>query len=305
MGLNAATNPISINNSDIKIKESELDDVKFDFEDSEHIYDDPNLFTSVNGQSQSGNAAVAKLRALDYSSPVPKLTGAAPGHGTTAEKDPRYTNLPGYATPRPVLSTAPAPPGYASPRTSGLVTAPSLKTSSLVPAPEVPNTSRPKRPISKEQATIAPTAGSNPFSSAETKPPGDTVSQQQDTNPFSSTEPKPPGIKQDTPVPTSGPTLSGSTAPNPPGYATPRPLSVEKKRDTTEKAATQEEKEAVGYFSLLDVNKREEGGAYQELASTLAKESAQKQNGSAVAGLMEEDDQYVVMNSPQMKTPIF
>ena len=282
----SAHNPLSINNGDVKMKESKLDDVKFDFDDSEHIYDDPNLFTSIgaqgqpNGNSTGRNAAVEKLRALDYTTPVPKLQPAgasataathdqksgaaarpqAQKKGTPFSND-RYTNLPGYATPRTQSSSSSAvpppgpPPGHSVPRTSTVLETPAAATT---PAP--PNTSIPKRS-------------------------GYAVPRPQDT-----TTQKEPDVK--------------AVASRVPDSAVPGPEGVSQKQEGVKKEpGPAEQKEMVGYFSLLQVNRKEEGGAYQELSTvqTNQQNGSTVGNGSTLGPGPGEDDQYVVMKSSKLR----
>lgn len=272
MNLHSTINPVSIN-SDVKEKESKLDDVKFDFEDSDHIYDDPNLFTSTCSSSD-GAASTVKPRPLDYTTPVPKLQPTSPtstsgascsaakgsGDKEKALNDNRYTSLPGYATPK--ASSNPF------------------------------------------AATSTPKASSNPFAatSASPLPPGyaaprPSLGNSSPPEPPSSAVPKRPGYTEINVTPTADPTLaSGVTAPKPPpGYAVPRPQSTgDNKQGTVE--TDEGKKENAGYFSLLQVTTttQAENGAYQKLNRT---PSTAKQGANRTREVAEEDE-YVVMHSP-------
>lgn len=152
MNVGPVINPMSINNCDVK--ETELDDVKF--EDSEHIYDDPNQlmgtsslkiplpatpgsYATLNRDSER-DAKPLSSGACNLQPPAPE-TGK--GQNPPTYDEARYTQLyqqptnntpigaslttkiappqapPGYSTPKPSMipgRSAPKPPGYAVPK---------------------------------------------------------------------------------------------------------------------------------------------------------------------------------------------
>lgn len=137
-------NPLQIN---ADIKESELNDAKLKFEESEHIYDDPNHLMIVNGLGKLPPIpAPPDYDDLEKVAMKPSANNSVRQHPATAEPEKsdtkadqdsppsRYTAVP-YQIPNPSPSTAYSnmpslksdqshapPPGYATPRSQSYAT---------------------------------------------------------------------------------------------------------------------------------------------------------------------------------------
>ena len=279
--------------------------------DDEHIYDDPNLLMDFG----------------DSKIPAPLAAAAAAATATATAAAVSYNTL-NHGNSK----TIPSPYDYAVPPSLDTKPAPQAKSAAATPYANssVSNSGERKPPYANFTASnsggrkppYANFTASKLAAGSATDESDDSRYQAAPISLSSSSLGKPVATPRPTPSPTPPgysvpkPVIPNRAAPKPPGSSVPQPQTA-KKIEVPEKVDLAEDilegKETVGYFPLMRKGRTEESSAYQALlnvktGASTGNQSQQEATAShaqqEVPGL-EEEEEYTVMNSPQVKTPEF
>ena len=306
--LGGISNPI-----DSTEKESKFCDVKFGYDDDEHIYDDPNII--LDGKASGRPELPQPYCKANGGQEKPQLSSAASCSGDKRKGrdlplEPRYAfldyNKQEKQEQKPTLSSVPPPhstflpPGYAAPKS----------------LPH--NTPTLEEDTSSNYDDCLPSSPTQGIPSYDDCVPKPSASNYYNYKPESQSQPQDPPSSEGCDKSTN---QSPTQAELPPGYASPRALGFlaseaepekklfEEEEITSSSFKPQSEPEKVDltgdqpvYFPLRSKSIVEEG-AYQDVSAVMSGGVSGSGEGKGeAASTLQEDDQYVVMKTPLAKT---
>ena len=294
------------------VKESELYNVKFGFNEDEHIYDDPNHILDANGHTGTPLPYCTLVRSTEGSQAKINLASATACAGKQRNggcneehySEPRYTALSQQVQESSLSAPAPPPlpPGYASPKSQ-------IYNECLPELPEyddcVPRPKDQAPPKSEDcnkpdYGNCLPKLKEQPdYSNCLLEPREQAPPNSEDYHRLLHQAPVKPNL--------------------PPGYASPRSLASQ--AELKEVKSTEEEVTVSSSFKPQDepgqvkadsgepkayipLRKKSmnQGGAYQDM--TTGDIPSSNDGGSQPAEpQLQEEDQYVVMNTPTATVP--